>query len=247
MTRYPTLSFCITCKNRFHQISETLTVNLNDNRQQNYLIEFVLIDFGSTDGLKEWVLENFSQDLKTGYLKYYYTEDLPYWHASIAKNTSHRYATHDIVVNLDCDNYTGLEGGTFIIEQFLRYGEGAIIHQFGSYGDGSFGRIAIYKYLFMYVRGYDESFEPMGYEDADLINRLISIGANYYRIADYRFNKAILNSREDSIRFTGSILSWNEMEEKNKEKSYKSLKSRRFSANQGKSTIGVSVKITNIK
>lgn len=107
----PTLSFCITCKNRFHQISKTLRQNLDDNSLFSELVEFVLVDFGSTDGLRKWVICNFRDELESGYLKYYYTEELPFWHCSVAKDTSHLLASGEILVNLDCDNFTGPNGG----------------------------------------------------------------------------------------------------------------------------------------
>jgi hypothetical protein len=66
MITIPTLSFCITCKNRFYQIIQTLKKNLEDNRLHSDWIEFILIDFGSTDGLHDWVMNNFMEDIKTG-------------------------------------------------------------------------------------------------------------------------------------------------------------------------------------
>lgn len=119
----PSPSFCITCKNRFHQISKTLRRNLDDNRLFKGLIEFILVDFGSTDGLYSWITNNFKHKMEEGYLKYYYTDELPYWHCSIAKNTSHLLAKNKILVNLDCDNYTGYNGGRFVIRQWLKHHE----------------------------------------------------------------------------------------------------------------------------
>ena len=81
----------------------------------------MLVDFGSTDVLQEWVVENFEKEINEGYFEYYYTEELKEWHASVAKNTSHMLSYHDIVVNLDCDNYTGLNGGMFVIKKILKY------------------------------------------------------------------------------------------------------------------------------
>ena len=121
MIEIPSLSFCITCKNRLNQIERTLRKNLDDNWLHQRYIEFVLVDFGSTDGLRDWIISMFKKELESGYLRYYYTSKLPYWHACIAKNTSHLCARNEIVVNLDCDNYTGYFGGKFVINQFYKY------------------------------------------------------------------------------------------------------------------------------
>lgn len=100
------------------QIQQTLPQNIADNMEDKDKVELVLVDFGSQDGLQEWIADNFEKEIEEGFLKYYYTEELPYWHASIAKNTAHYLASHDIVVNLDCDNYTGPHGGVFLLEKF---------------------------------------------------------------------------------------------------------------------------------
>lgn len=218
------LSFCITCKNRVSQIRQTLPVNLENNKIDSLFVEFILVDFGSTDGLKEWIGENFKQELKSGYLKYYYTEKLSSWHASIAKNTAHFYADNDILVNLDCDNYTGYRGGKFVIQQFIQSKDFKIVlHQFNQYGDGSFGRIGVLRRFFDAIGGYDESFEPMGYQDADLISRLELLGLRYVRLNDERYNQAEKNTKMQSIVNVNTSLSWKQMENRNKEKSRKNI------------------------
>jgi len=173
----PTLSFCITCKNRFHQISKTLQKNLDDNRMFKELVEFVLVDFGSTDGLQKWIIDNFQNELKENYLKYYYTDELPFWHCSIAKNTSHLLAKNEILVNLDCDNYTGYNGGRFLIRHILKHQEKIVIHQFDeNLWSGTFGRITVNRNSFREVGGYDESFEPVSMQDD--VNLNISVVFN---------------------------------------------------------------------
>ena len=64
------LSFCIACKNRLYQIKQTLPQNLEDNRKAKDFVEFILVDFGSDDGLQEWIAENFVNEIEEGYLKY---------------------------------------------------------------------------------------------------------------------------------------------------------------------------------
>ena len=83
----PKISFCITCKNRLYQIKKTLPQNLEDNRRLQEIVEFVLVDFGSTDGLRKWISDNFKHEIRSGYLKYFYTEEMVYWHASIEQKS----------------------------------------------------------------------------------------------------------------------------------------------------------------
>ena len=61
------ISFCITVLNRLHQVKKTLEINLSNNDPK--YCEFILIDFNSTDGLKDYIYNNFQNELKSGYLK----------------------------------------------------------------------------------------------------------------------------------------------------------------------------------
>lgn len=233
MISIPTLSFCTTCKNRFHQISRTLRKNLEDNRLHKDWVEFILVDFGSMDGLRDWVVNNFIDDLESGFLKYYYTEQLRNWHASIAKNTAHWCANNEIVVNLDCDNFTGYLGGQFVIKQFLNKTD-IICHQFsGNIKDGSFGRIAVLQKYFDYLGGYNESFEPMGFQDVDMLKRLYKIGLEYHTLKNSKYCKAIANTKGESIRYTNSSITYPEMDRINGNMSIKNLNEGHLIANHG--------------
>lgn len=238
-TLTPRLSFCITCKNRFHQIKQTLPKNLKDNYEHRDLIEFVLVDFGSTDGLQEWVISRFASEIESGYLKYYYTEELKNWHACIAKNTSHILANHEILVNLDCDNYTGKNGGVFVLENMFRYGyDHTVLHQFSNvYGDGSYGRIALTKENFFRVGGYDESLGPMGYQDTNLILRLILAQLNYIHIGNRRYNLAIPNVKGEGVLDRSQ--SWMQMNYENYKISTSNILSGRLKANGEQTHIGI--------
>lgn len=234
MKRIPSLSFCITCMNRFDQLRNTIGRNLEDNRMFDFLVEFIIVDFGSTDGVKDWIYDNFLSDIKSGYLKYYFTDELKYWNASVAKNTSHLCANNDILVNLDCDNYTGHNGGKFVIKQFMQSNDEIVLHQRSlDPSDGSYGRISIKCDFFRQIGGYDESFEPMGHQDTDLINRAMAAGLRYVYVEDVQntYNKAILNSKVESVINTGSTLIWKEMQHRNAEKSEHNLSQGRIIAN----------------
>ena len=243
--KIPTLSFCITCMNRFHQIEQTLKQNLDDNRMFKHLIEFILVDFSTDDKLECWIKSSFRNYLKCGYLKYFRTYELKQWHASIAKNTAHFYAGNDILVNLDCDNYTGWNGGKFVIQQFLKHKNDIVLHQFGGNPiDGSYGRISVMRNFFECIGGYDETFEPMGYQDADLIERLRNIGLQYVLKNDKQFNQAIWNSKAEGIINVQSSKNWNEMHEINRLKSKENTQNGQLTANN--SVWGIRKNVFNI-
>ena len=193
------LSFCITCMNRFYQISKTLPINLEHNRVNSYEIEFILVDFNSQDGLQEWVFKNFQSELHTGYLKYYHTKKMKSWHACIAKNTSHILGNGKILVNLDADNFTGPNGGKYILDIYHKYGfHNTVMHMYSGWSNGSCGRIAVSKKLFLEVGGYDQNLGPMGMEDIDLLGRLINYDTLYknnYILSDPSVIQEILDLR----------------------------------------------------
>ena len=67
-----------------------------------------LVDCGSTDGSLEWVLRRCRAAIEEGVLQVYTVGDrLPFWHASVGKNTAHMVADQDILVNVDSDNLIG--------------------------------------------------------------------------------------------------------------------------------------------
>ncbi len=234
MVEIPKISFCTTCKNRIHQIKETLPRNLDDNFLFKNLIEFVVVDFGNSDGLSDWVLNSFTDELNSGYLAYYYTDELPFWHASIAKNTAHLMASNELVVNLDCDNYTGKFGGKFVIQNFIKSGFDIILHQFSqNYGDGTYGRIGLAKKNFEQLGGYDESFEPMGFQDTDLILRAQKVGLRYKHGYNPKYTSATKNSTSDKIKYCKSSLSYDEMNQINRLKSLRNIENGMFEANKG--------------
>ena len=150
--RGPSVSFCTTYKDRFWQISQTLPKNLKDNRMDKEHVEFVLIDFDPSDPtLKNFIFDNFADDVASGYLKYYQTDKMPTWDCSFAKNTAHYYAANDVVVNLDADNYTGWRGGLYVAHM-LAPNRKTFLWQYTGTPNGSYGRISLYKEDFEYLK-----------------------------------------------------------------------------------------------
>ena len=238
------LSFCITCKNRSHQIKRTLVSNIKNNIKDKKYIEFVVVDFGSTDGLQSWIIDNFRQELDCNYLVYLYTEESNFWHMSVAKNTAHLLSSGKICVNLDCDNFTGKRGGNFILKKFNSCQKSMILHQFsGFWGDGTCGRISLLKKHFLKLGGYDESFEPMGYQDIDLLVRANKLGLKYVKESNSNYNDAIKNPKSSGTQFCNTNTSWRQMESNNRKKSKKNILENNFVANKTKEVIGISENI----
>ena len=234
------LSFCTTHQNRLHQIRHTLPANLEHNRRHADIIEFVLVDFIKDDNVELWdfVKKNFAEDLESGYLKYFSTRKLPYFHASIAKNTSHRLARGGILVNLDCDNFTGPNGGRVVLNHFAK-SRNVFLHQFSDgYLYGNFGRIGYRKKDFMAIGGYDQLMLPMGYQDMDLITRLQAYGKTKISFDSAEFNRAITNDKEYLHPATG-IVDYGVMNSLNKEMSLYNINNNIIVANQNLRFIGI--------
>jgi predicted glycosyltransferase involved in capsule biosynthesis len=206
------LSYCISIMNRLYQLKETLRENINNSSENS---EFIIVDFNSNDGIKEYIYNNFQNELQSKKLKYYFTDEIKYWHASICKNITHFKANGKYIVNLDCDNFIGNNGDELILNTFNKKGDNIIISQTNNIvSSGNGGRISISKDNFINLGGYDESFYPMGYQDYDLIERAKKYGLEYININ--KNNKAIFNSKNDSIKNIGIKMDYNKMNNINK-------------------------------
>jgi len=143
------------------------------------------------------------------------------WHACVAKNTSHLLAIEtfgsDIVVcNFDGDNIVTepfLRDITENADRMARWRDESLwsadIFRGGataaslpalvgtSYkapsAPSTTGRVACGGKVFLALRGYDESFEPMGGQDVDLSRRLARLGPHRYVSSDQVTGNAILN------------------------------------------------------
>lgn len=210
-------------------MKKTLLQNLNDNLMDRQSIEFILMDFDEGDQIKNWIHKGFGEFLSDGYLKYFHCPSLEKWNASIAKNTSHKMASGAVLVNLDCDNYTGYKGGAFVLEQFRESEQNIVLWQFSKIKeDGSFGRISITRDLFKILGGYDESFLPMGYQDDDLMARAKANGALLVHRRNPEYNQSIPNEK-----YKPATMSYKQMKMANKAKSKKNIRLGQLMANSG--------------
>jgi len=164
------LSFCIPVMNRLLDIKATLRKNLDDNAIDCNEIEFIVIVFDSSFDTYEWIIANYPDELKDGYLRVYHRpDDLTFWHFGKAKNAFKPYMKGRIYASLDGDNFTGRRGGNHIIKVFEDYDFNCIYHQFrGNWGDGTCGRISIVREDYVEI-GYDENLLPRQWDELDLM------------------------------------------------------------------------------
>jgi len=165
------ISFCTTSMNRLCHLGQTVLKNIQ-HTSSHPDVEFVLLDYNSTDGLEDWAKENLSCHIDSGRVSFYRTSQPRYWVAAHAKNIAHKMATGDVLCNIDSDVLVP-EGFAEYIEEAFSSGH-ELIMSFESedvYGsNGCAGIIAAKRDHFYSVNGYDESislgwgFDDMNYQ-----------------------------------------------------------------------------------
>ncbi|CAK0896301.1 unnamed protein product [Prorocentrum cordatum] len=190
-----TVGLCITSMNRLWQLRRALPLNLLQCWPHRQWVRIHVVDFGSSDGTMDFLLNRCRVAMDCDLLRVY-RADLEFWHASVAKNTAHAVADEDILVNCDGDN---LLGPGFPQDVVLRLTTGSTGLQYEG-GLGTCGRIACWRSDFDKIRGYDEDCYPMGAQDIDLRDRLEALpNANFQRVNSTKYCQAIPNSQEDKI------------------------------------------------
>lgn len=187
------LAFCTTCRNRLKQLNQTLESNLS-LLEENQMIS--LVDFGSSDGLSDWIWKNFESDIKNKKLSFFQVTNSVNWSSPKAKNLAHRLAPAKYLFNLDADNSLDISDLNSIRHAAKN---NQVTHQFsGDWRDGSVGRIGIPKDLFLKIGGYDEALLPMSVQDIDLLNRVHSLQIKILKLSPPS-KPAIQNSFEDKM------------------------------------------------
>lgn len=161
----------MTCRNRLAHARRTIPSALSAKREHDQL---VVLDYGDTEGLADFVRENIPRSIDAGHLKYARAE-AESWNVGHAKNLAHRLADGDIVVNLDADNLL-VPGYVDLIARFC--GKRTVFS--GGFSTsckdgGTCGRVALHKNRFIALGGYREGF-GYGPEDHDLVLRAVMSG-----------------------------------------------------------------------
>jgi len=182
------IAFCTTCKGRAQHVKLTLAKNLEDNDDYEHAV-FIVLDYGSNDGLIEHLKEYYQLLIDDGRLVVYSYNTTGAFRMSHAKNMAHRCGLlegADILVNLDADNYTGPGFASYLATQFAKQGKNSFMWSYmvpGVMPPGINGRIAMTREAFLKSGGYDERFSAWGRDDRDLCERLERLHCVGYKVA----------------------------------------------------------------
>jgi len=182
------VSFCITCKDRVSHLQETLPRNLAWHADDPD-VEFVILNYNSSDHLHDWVRDMFGQLRRDGRVVYFLNSGPSAFHASHAKNQAFRLARGSILCNLDADNFTGANFAGYLRRelQTLDFLSGGVIEDdriVATNVRGVEGRNVVPRESFWALGGFDEDFDSWGYEDSNLSERMMLLGLTGRTIDD---------------------------------------------------------------
>lgn len=225
------ISFCTVAMNRLDHIAHTLLKNIGENQDYPHA-EFVLLDYGSTDGLEKWIRDNALVYIATKKLVYLRLNNVQFFHHSRSRNLCFLAAHGAVLCNVDADNYMP-HGFAWHVHQLISHSP-RTVGGFLSPPRQCNGRLCMYREDFLRIGGYDETLEGWGFEDKDLRNRLVAGGCTWEAL-DPRFAKCL--PHPDRLRTTNMPPGFQckkESNRKNHEISLQNHRNRRLIANQDK-------------
>jgi len=220
------VSFYTTCMGRLHHLRKTLPPNIEWAKPYGN-VEFVVLDYNSSDGLDEWAREALLPHIRTGLVVYAKTFRPHWFQMGKAKNVAALLASGEVICNLDADNLIG-EG--FVEHIATLASPNTVVRASGNPG-GAAGRIAMMRSDFVALGGYDERFIGWGYDENDLVERAKASGFVVKQFAR-KHNLYIDHSGEERERYSEKAM-W-KTNAINKALSLQAISSRQFVANFGK-------------
>lgn len=197
------IAFCTTCKGRLPHLIETLSKNIQDNKNYPDCI-FVVVDYGYDLEIQHYVQTTFAQEIKSDKVVFYTYPHCGKFKMAHAKNMAHRlgiYYGADILVNMDADNFTGEGFAQYLAESFEKNGSDSFMWSNmiqGVLPRGISGRIVVTREAFLKAGGYDEKYATWGRDDKDFNERLVALGFSKHEI-DPKYLLAVRHT--DKLRF----------------------------------------------
>ena len=192
------ISYCIPVMNRLDDIKGTLAYNLDANSAYHDDIEFLVIEFGESHEVSEWISSEpaFQHALSEGVLRAVSDQEtLDTWHFGRAKNAFRKHLQGQVYSSLDADNFVTADETAWLIDLAETYPLGFVAHHFsGDFGDGTCGRVSMPTSLYRDV-GYDPRMLPRQWDELGLIVTTMKrfpaaalvIAGDGLSIMDYKF------------------------------------------------------------
>jgi glycosyltransferase involved in cell wall biosynthesis len=232
ITKNYKISICTTVMNRIDNLKYTLPKNIEANSDYNN-VEFIILDYNSSDGLGDWIKKEMFNHIKSGKLVYYRTEEPKFFDMSHSRNIAFKVASGDIVNNIDADALSLVTKGeglaSFINRMANQQPKNAI---FAKSRQLLRGRIGFYKDEFIDILGgYDENLKGYGHDDANLLHRAWGLG---FKLMAYRGGFCGIIPNHIKHQEGNYKKLWWETEGDNRLISYTNLITKRFKANEGR-------------
>lgn len=221
------ISFVTRCMNRLHDLKLTLPKNIEDNKSYKNL-EFVILDYNSTDGLGEWIQKEMMHHVLSGRVSYYRTTEPQFFQPNHSQNLTFRLASNSLVANIDSDNYTH-EGYAQCLNRCCSVADERILivpANFLLAGSKRLflkGRFAVYKKDAEMLGGFDEELdEGFGNDDISFVLRAMLAGFQIVRYnsrytedrlptSDEERVSLVKNKSFKQIRDKNGIITWNKL------------------------------------
>ena len=217
----PRISYCSPLMNRHRQLMETLSDNCLVVAAFKGRVEWVIVNIRRYDDDAEWaqsdaaIRSEGANLIRRGWLTYA-TATMATYHQSICKNLVARAAHGDFLINLDIDNKISIKDTV----QLLGRGsdiENTLYHGWdGKWGTGTSGMLGLPRAVFHGLGGYNEEFQPYGYDEYDLMLRA-QLGAPTLQVARFCSRATIANTDEERSRHLGTAALLQDMNAANRE------------------------------
>lgn len=207
------VSYCTTCKGRLSFVAETLPRNL-EAESGNPDVEFVILDYDSADGLREWLYGTYGDLIQTGRIRYARFAPAPTFRMAHAKNMAHLAASGDILCSVDADNLIAKDTSLWLRKTFAAmpdfiasprilslpgFVQQRWLNRFigrATPTSGICGRVAVSRANFLRLGGYDETMSAWGGDDIEFMLKARDNGLTCLTLPEPFWGRAIEHSND---------------------------------------------------